>query len=607
MQALRSGEQSVWRSRIWRKQAAILALLVTGGLVSFGATEMIVSYRETRTQIGQLQQAQARQVAQALRASLQNIERHVDAVMALPWSVGNWLSLDTRREEYARLLRLVPAVESVAFHDAAGKEMLMVSRRTLDRVARTATPPASSPASSNGGASRVYGAVEYLDGYDPYLVLDLSHPEDAGAGHTRVRIAMRALARETAAALSVPGGEVYAVDANGTIVMHRDPGLMLGRFKPPPLPERSRAAAGMAGKGLHGDEVLQSVEPMDELHWSVVVEQPMATAMEPVWSALRRTGAFMVLGLVLSGVAALYLAGRLTRPIRRLYQGAQSIGAGSLSTRVDVRTGDELEMLATRFNAMANSLEESYASLEARVAEKTHDLEVANRHKSEFLANMSHELRTPLNAVIGFSEVLSEQMFGPLNAKQMEYATDIHGSGHHLLALINDILELSKIEAGRLELEPSEFDVPAAAQTAATLVRERAVRQGLQLVLQIGPEVGTWVADPRRFKQILVNLLSNAVKFTPDGGQVTLAVEQTSECLHVEVADTGIGIAAADMELIFEPFRQVGAHGRARAEGTGLGLSLVRSLVELHGGRLSVESRLGEGSRFCIEFPRRST
>jgi signal transduction histidine kinase len=231
------------------------------------------------------------------------------------------------------------------------------------------------------------------------------------------------------------------------------------------------------------------------------------------------------------------------------------------------------------------------------------NLEAASRHKSEFLANMSHELRTPLNAVIGFSEVLQAHMFGPLNEKQAEYVDDILHSGRHLLSLINDILDLSKIEAGRLELEPSTFDLAAAIDNAMTLTKERALRRGLRLERQIAQDVGAIHADERKVKQVLINLLSNAVKFTPEGGTITIRALRAVDAVTVAVRDTGIGIAPSDQELIFEEFRQVGNDYTRKQEGTGLGLALARRFAELHGGRLSVESALGNGSTFTLTIP----
>jgi signal transduction histidine kinase len=238
------------------------------------------------------------------------------------------------------------------------------------------------------------------------------------------------------------------------------------------------------------------------------------------------------------------------------------------------------------------------AELEARHARN--QAEEATQAKSEFLANMSHELRTPLNAVIGFSEVLHDRMFGDLNEKQAEYVRDIHDSGRHLLSLINDILDLSKIEAGRMELDVTTFDLPSAIDNAVTLVRERASRHGLALKCDVDPGLGEFRGDERKFKQIMLNLLSNAVKFTPDGGRITVSARAKNPLVEVAVGDTGIGIAPEDLPRVFEEFRQVGNASARKAEGTGLGLALSKRLVELHGGSIHVESALGGGSTFTF-------
>jgi signal transduction histidine kinase len=243
------------------------------------------------------------------------------------------------------------------------------------------------------------------------------------------------------------------------------------------------------------------------------------------------------------------------------------------------------------------------ARLFREIEEKGRELEAANRHKSEFLANMSHELRTPLNAVIGFSEVLADEMFGELNEKQNEYVDDIHSSGRHLLSLINDILDLSKIEAGRMELDLSHFEVRPALDNALTLVSERASRRRIALETDIADELGEMTGDERKLKQILLNLLSNAIKFTPEGGTVTLGARRDGETVHVAVRDTGVGISPEDQTVIFDEFRQVGTDYARKVEGTGLGLTLTRRFVELQGGEIDVESTPGEGSEFRIVLP----
>jgi signal transduction histidine kinase len=230
------------------------------------------------------------------------------------------------------------------------------------------------------------------------------------------------------------------------------------------------------------------------------------------------------------------------------------------------------------------------------------ELAAASHHKSEFLANMSHELRTPLNAIIGFSEVLSDRMFGDLNEKQEEYLKDIHASGTHLLSLINDILDLSKIEAGRMELELTDFDLPTALDNALMLVRERAQRRSLTLDTVVDAGVGQIQADERKIRQVVLNLLSNAIKFTTEGGRIELAAVPKDGCIEVSVSDTGIGIAQEDQETVFEEFRQVGTADK-KAEGTGLGLTLCRKFIELHGGKIWVKSQLGAGSTFTFTIP----
>jgi signal transduction histidine kinase len=237
------------------------------------------------------------------------------------------------------------------------------------------------------------------------------------------------------------------------------------------------------------------------------------------------------------------------------------------------------------------------------IQEKSRQLEVANKHKSDFLANMSHELRTPLNAIIGFSEVMLSGMAGSMPEKHKEFIGDIRDSGKHLLALINDILDLSKIEAGRMELDVTRFDLQAAMANAMTLVRGRAERHGIRLGSDIAPEVGPYEGDERKFKQIMLNLLTNAVKFTPEGGNVTMGAQRVNGAYVFSVTDTGVGIAPEDQDAIFEEFKQVGKDYDKKAEGTGLGLALTRRLVELHGGRIAVESTIGRGSRFTFTLP----
>jgi signal transduction histidine kinase len=263
-------------------------------------------------------------------------------------------------------------------------------------------------------------------------------------------------------------------------------------------------------------------------------------------------------------------------------------------------SAETIELLRTF--ATQSSLAIQNARLFREIEEKSRQLEVASQHKSEFLANMSHELRTPLNAIIGFSEVLTDRMFGELNEKQEEYLKDIYASGTHLLSLINDILDLSKIEAGRMELELTDFHLPTALDNALMLVRERAGRRSITLQTSVDETLGEVQADERKIRQVVLNLLSNAIKFTPEGGRIEVAAVSKDGLAEVSVSDTGVGIAPEDQEKVFEEFRQVGT-AEKKVEGTGLGLTLCRKFVELHGGRIWVKSQEGVGSTFTFTIP----
>jgi len=260
-------------------------------------------------------------------------------------------------------------------------------------------------------------------------------------------------------------------------------------------------------------------------------------------------------------------------------------------------TCEMLSAFATQ-SAVALTNARLYQQLERQSVE----LAVASAHKSEFLASMSHELRTPLNAVIGFSEVLLERMFGELNERQEDYLQDILGSGKHLLALLNDILDLSKVEAGQMELDVTTFPAQDALQYAMSLVRERAAQHSITTHLDIAPELGSITADELRFKQVLLNLLSNAVKFTPDGGRINVTAWREATDFIVTVSDTGVGILPADRDRIFDSFQQ-GGRSASKVEGTGLGLTLTRRIVELHNGRLWLTSEPGSGSMFGFSLP----
>jgi signal transduction histidine kinase len=395
---------------------------------------------------------------------------------------------------------------------------------------------------------------------------------------------------------------VAITDQDGKAVTHSDLALVGRPFERPAelgppsagLQVRSVKSAMQGGLLVFAVPLAFSQVPLGTLYLGFSersIDEALARARN---QALVITAIMLVLGVG----GALVLSSLLSRPIFRLVRATETVGRGDFDVSLPVTSRDELGVLTQSFNQMATSLRET-----ARIEAERRSLEIASRHKSEFLANMSHELRTPLNAVIGFSEVLGERMFGDLNAKQLEYVQDIQSSGRHLLALINDILDLSKVEAGRMELELAPFDLRAALDASLLLVRERAARHGVSLELEVDDAVTMVVADERRFRQVMLNLLSNAVKFTPDGGRVRVSAVLRDGVVEIAVNDTGVGIPKEDQDLIFEEFRQARGDSAGKREGTGLGLSLTKRLVEAHGGRLWVTSEPGLGSTFTFTLP----
>jgi signal transduction histidine kinase/DNA-binding response OmpR family regulator len=344
--------------------------------------------------------------------------------------------------------------------------------------------------------------------------------------------------------------------------------------------------------------------------------QNQAAFVESRWLIVGFAAGSILLALVLG----FSISWSVIAPVRQINTRLGEIAQGDFAKHVEVANRDELGPLTANLNRMNDELGRLYAELNARnreltealaennrllheLEEKSKQLEIASRHKSEFLANMSHELRTPLNAIIGFSDVLLEKMFGDLNARQADYLQDILSSGRHLLNLINDILDISKVEAGRMELERTSFALADILEHGLRMVRERAGRHGIELSLDVDPNLGLIAADERMVKQVVVNLLSNAVKFTPDKGQIAVSAHRAEGEVRVSVSDTGVGIAAADQARIFDEFQQAKHVGLKAVEGTGLGLTLSKKFVELQGGRIWVESQLGRGSTFTFTIP----
>jgi signal transduction histidine kinase len=597
-----------WVTSLSAKYMALFALLVAVPVAGTAAYLLDSSYNDNKNALIGVQQEKASAIAARLSQFFEDAASNLAAVPAadLP-----------RPALQAVLFALIrPPVLESAYYDAGGRLVLGVSGDgvgiranssgpfdpTLNAIVRRRVEANGSfvgaPATERGGGEDLLGGTGFAG-----TIRVAAEATGGGTVSSTIDLGgVRDLIRSSA-----PSGAayVYVVDRTGRALSYPDvKGVLVRTLDRLPQVRKSLQHGGggsAVGESLGHKKVLSAWATVAPTGWKVFVEEPESEAFAPLQGKIWRT-ALLLSAFVLAGVVlSLLLARRLVRRITRMQVVAERIGGGDYGERIELDRRDELGALAASFNRMAANLQELISGLEQKVRERTRELEVASKHKSDFLANMSHELRTPLNAIVGFSQVLREKLFGPVNEKQEEYLDDILSSANHLLDLINDILDLSKVEAGQIELEHEMFSLRDALERGIVMVRERAANHGVELQLHAdGAEMVE--GDERRIRQVIFNLLSNAVKFTPEGGRVEVRTEKQDGEVRVLVADTGPGIAPEDHERIFEEFQQTET-GLERHEGTGLGLALSRRLIELHGGRIWVESEPGEGSMFVFTLP----
>ena len=353
----------------------------------------------------------------------------------------------------------------------------------------------------------------------------------------------------------------------------------------------------LVGLDYRGVTVLAAYEPVAILNLGIVAKIDLSEIRAPF---LQSGAIFSIIGIFLVLFTG-YLFRRIGSPVIQHLETALE----------DLKTSyDQQETLIGERTAELNSELTMRRMIEKSLVQAKTEADTANRSKSQFLANMSHELRTPLNSIIGFSEILKDEMFGPLkNEKYKDYASDINHSGSHLLSLINDVLDVSKIEAGALALEDEIFDPRNPLAESARMVAERASSAGIRMSFHTSENLPFLIADEIRVKQMILNLLTNSIKFTPKGGHVQASIRgQLGSELEIEVADNGVGIAEEDMEQVMQPFGQARQDASLKSEdGTGLGIPLIKMLIELHGGTMELTSNKGEGTRVILRFPKERT
>jgi signal transduction histidine kinase len=773
------------RGRLFRKYVGLFLAVVCVALLTNGLSEIWFSYQEHKAALIRIQREQAEAAAAKIGQFIKEIESQVGWTTQLPWSAG---TIDQRRFDGLRLLRQVPAITELSQLDSTGKEQLRVSRLAMDVVASQADL-SKEPKFAEAVAHKVYyGPVYFRRESEPYMTLALTGTRrDAGVSVAEVNLK---LIWDVVSQIKVGNrGQAFLVDAQGRLIAHPDISLVLRNTDMSRLAQVQAARAAGAGHeneqlqvsdDIQGRHVLTAYAHVAPLGWLVFVELPVAEAYAPLYATIERSGVLLMAALGFAFVAGLVLARRMVGPIQALRAGAARIGAGDLSQRISVKTGDELEGLADQFNDMAGRLQESYADLEKKVEQRTHELaqsvaelralgevsqavnstldlqEVLNtivskavqlsetdagsiydydetrkefgqrstygmdddliaafkerririgdpgigqaarervplqladlqkeppsdllevvvragyravlivpllgadrivgallvrrkrpgefskqtidvlqtfaaqsvlaiqnarlfqeigdksrqlaeasQHKSQFLANMSHELRTPLNAILGYTELILDDIYGETPAKMRGVLDRVQRNGKHLLGLINDVLDLSKIEAGQLTLSLSDYSLKNVIQTVFSAIEPLASEKQLALKIDVAQELPQGRGDERRLTQVLLNLVGNAIKFT-DIGEVSIKGSSANGSFNVAVRDTGPGISTTDQAKLFREFQQADNSITKNKGGTGLGLAISRRIIEMHGGRIWVESSPGHGSTFAFTLP----
>jgi signal transduction histidine kinase len=608
--------------RLVRYYFAISVILISGGLITSGVLEIYFRYQESHESVRVLHQEIAAAAAFKVEQFIQQIENALRIATKSPLIARQGLS-EEFDSELTRLLLVTPAIEELAAFDIGGRVRVQASRfRAIIAEEQAELPP---PAAFDAARKResFFAPVYFVRGSEPYNTVTVPIERFAGdlIGILSAKVNLKYVWEVIQDIKVGNAGYAYIVTRAGDLVAHPDLSLVLRRQNLTHLDvvrsafHSDRSAARRRSfntASLDGNKVLASSALIQSLDWAVIVEQPLAEAYGPLYASIFRTSTLLLIGLAMALLATLFVVHRVVRPLELLKQGAERIGAGDLEHRLQIETGDEIEVLANEFNKMTAAVKKSHDGLEAEVQQRTYELRIANerlreidRLKSSFLSNVSHELRTPLTAIGGMAENLLDGMTGALNDTQTRWIAAIRDSGDRLARLIDDLLDLSAIEANKIKLEPTSFAVADLIYEVAAMLKSLVEAKSVTLDVSMTNNHFIARADRDRVTQVLTNLVTNAVKFTSQGGKIIVALEPSSEreWLQVNVTDSGCGIPDNEVARIFEEFYQADQPGREKTGGVGLGLAICKRLVEMHGGRIWVNSTEGRGSTFSFTLP----
>ena len=589
------------RGRLFWKYVALLAALLCVVLAANGVIWITFSYNDQRTSLVRIQREQAQAAAARIGQFVSEIEGQLGWMTQLPWTA---VTPEQRRFDALRLLRQVPAIAELSLLDNAGREQLRVSRVELD-VVGSGVDRSNEPLFLEAKARKVFYGPVYLNrGSEPYMTLAQAGSRgDAGVSVAKVNLK---LTWDVVSRIKVGAtGEAYVVDAAGRLIAHPDISQVLRNTDFSGLAQVRAALSGTvdapgAKDGL-GRGVLAAYAAIAPLGWWVFVELPTSEAFAPLYASLIAIGIVLIAGLILAVLASLFLARKLTTPIQALETGAARIGAGSLDHRINIQTGDELQALGDQFNNMAARLQQSHATMECKVEERTQQLQFANLAKSRFLAAASHDLRQPLHALNLFADQLRADI---ADAKQERLIGQIRSAVAAMNELFDALLDISKLDAGVLEPSIAECPIaPLLKRIEATFLAPAGEKRLSLRVLSND----AWVrSDPILLERVLLNLVSNAVKYTERGG-VVVGCRRRGDRLSIEVVDSGIGIPEDQKQAIFGEFTRLAGSSQAATGGLGLGLAIVERLSRLLDHPIEVRSKVSKGSRFMLSVPLAAT
>jgi len=586
---------SVARHTLFWKYTAWLAGMVSALLVASGGVGGYFAYRQAIAAQEELQREKARSAARDITGFIRRVEDGMLAV-ADKLRVDRAVGIDDLRIELIALLRHQPAITEARWISADGRERLMVSRIVRD-VADSGEDRSRDPGFRGAQAhTRYAGPLYYVRESEPYISLAASR--DARSPVLIAEVNLKFVGEVIAKVRAGPEEVAYVVDNGGALVAHTDIGRVLAKTDLSALPQVRSAilrsdqdfARVDDARNPEGAPVLAASEPIERLGWTMLVEQSRKEALRPVYASMATTAALLLLGIVAAVSASLALARRMVRPIRQIEAGAKEIGEGRLDKRIDVRTGDELEALGAQFNRMAERLEAIYTALEARIAERTRDLAVANESKTRFLAAASHDLRQPMHALALFVGQLRACAGSPEAPRLLE---KIERSVDALADLLDALLDLSRLDMGAVPTRPRAFAIDP---LLSRLVAEFApVAESKGLALTSVP-TSLWVcSDPALLERILLNLLTNAIRFTVEG-RILVGCRRCGDHVEVIVADTGVGIGPKHLPHVFQEFYQAEPHRVGQGGGLGLGLAIVKRLASLLDHRITLKSIPGMGT-----------